>query len=165
MTSLDFNYAEPIASSDSASDSDMDSTPERVGVIHKSDYVVLNGRPVKIVEVSHSKPGKHGHAKVHLVGIDIFTSRRYEDVRPVGHMIQVPNIQKKEYTIIELNGCDSITLRDDITGKTRNDLKLKEDWDITARILDKYNQGKGRIKVTVFKALGEDQIKTFKVIE
>ena len=64
MASVDFNYAEPIASSDSASDSDMDSTPERIGVIHKSDNVVLNGRPVKVVEVSHSKPGKHGHAKV-----------------------------------------------------------------------------------------------------
>ena len=58
-------------------------------------------------------------------------------------MIQVPNIQKKEYTILDLNGCDSITLRDDITGKRRNDLKLKEDWDITARILDKYKEGKG----------------------
>jgi len=80
-------------------------------------------------------------------------------------MIQVPNIQKKEYTIVDLNECDSITLRDDNTGKTRNDLKLKEDWDITARILDKYNEGKGRIKVTVFKALSEEQIKTFKVIE
>lgn len=64
MASVDFNYAEPTASSDSASDSDMDSTPERIGVIHKSDHVVLNGRPVKVVEVSHSKPGKHGHAKV-----------------------------------------------------------------------------------------------------
>lgn len=64
MASVDFNYAEPIASSDCSSDSDMDSTPVRVGVIQKSDHVVLNGRPVKVVEVSHSKPGKHGHAKV-----------------------------------------------------------------------------------------------------
>ena len=72
MTSLDFNYTEPIASSDSASDSDMDSTPERVGAIHKSDYVVLNGRPVKVVEVSHSKPGKHGHAKVNQQFLSLF---------------------------------------------------------------------------------------------
>ena len=63
MASLDFNRAESIASSDSACDSDIDSTPERVGIIHKSDHVVLQGRPVKVVDVSHSKPGKHGHAK------------------------------------------------------------------------------------------------------
>lgn len=80
-------------------------------------------------------------------------------------MIQVPDIQKKEYTVVELNGCDSITLRDENTGKTRSDLKLKKDSDITPRILDKYNQGNSRIRVTVFKALGEEQIKAFKVLE
>ena len=30
-------------------------------------------RPCKIVEMSTSKTGKHGHAKVHLVALDIFT--------------------------------------------------------------------------------------------
>lgn len=29
------------------------------------------GRPCKIVEMSTSKTGKHGHAKVHLVAIDV----------------------------------------------------------------------------------------------
>ena len=29
------------------------------------------GRPCKIVDMSTSKTGKHGHAKVHLVGIDV----------------------------------------------------------------------------------------------
>ena len=31
----------------------------------------LIGRPCKIVDMSTSKTGKHGHAKVHLVGIDV----------------------------------------------------------------------------------------------
>lgn len=31
----------------------------------------LSGRPCKIVDMSTSKTGKHGHAKVHLVGIDV----------------------------------------------------------------------------------------------
>jgi hypothetical protein len=29
------------------------------------------GRPCKIVDMSTSKTGKHGHAKVHLVAIDV----------------------------------------------------------------------------------------------
>jgi hypothetical protein len=33
------------------------------------------GRPCKIVEMSTSKTGKHGHAKVHLVAIDV--SRKF----------------------------------------------------------------------------------------
>lgn len=32
---------------------------------------IISGRPCKIVEMSTSKTGKHGHAKVHLVGIDV----------------------------------------------------------------------------------------------
>ena len=34
---------------------------------------IPQNRPCKIVEMSTSKTGKHGHAKVHLVALDIFT--------------------------------------------------------------------------------------------
>ena len=36
-------------------------------------------RPCKIVEMSTSKTGKHGHAKVHLVALDIFTGALDDD--------------------------------------------------------------------------------------
>jgi hypothetical protein len=64
MTSLDFNFAEPIASYDDLVDASMDTSPEDIGSIQKSDYVVLNKRPLKVVEATHSHPGKHGHSKV-----------------------------------------------------------------------------------------------------
>ena len=35
--------------------------------------VARQNRPCKIVEMSTSKTGKHGHAKVHMVALDIFT--------------------------------------------------------------------------------------------
>jgi translation elongation factor P/translation initiation factor 5A len=35
--------------------------------------VSRQNRPCKIVEMSTSKTGKHGHAKVHMVALDIFT--------------------------------------------------------------------------------------------
>ena len=37
-------------------------------------------RPCKIVEMSTSKTGKHGHAKVHLVALDIFTGGVFENL-------------------------------------------------------------------------------------
>ena len=64
MTSMDFNFAEPIASYDNSDDTSMNTSPEDIGSIQKSDFVVLGGRPVKVVEASHSHPGKHGHSKV-----------------------------------------------------------------------------------------------------
>jgi translation initiation factor 5A len=100
-----------------------------------------------------------------LVGIDIFTGRRYEDVRPTGHMIQVPMVRKKDYVIVDIDGDDYMTLLNEDTCKIRKDLKLKEDWDITRRLLDKFNEGNSQIKVTVLKALGEEQIMAFKMID
>jgi translation initiation factor 5A len=143
---------------------------------------VLNGRPVKVVEVTHAQPGKHGHSKVlltiyfslflssmfiqvHLIGIDIFTGRRYEDVRPSGHVIQVPNIRKKDYLVVNIDDDNYITLLNEDTCNVRSDMKLKEDSDITRRMLDKFNEGNGQIKVTVLSALGEEQIMSFKTID
>lgn len=165
MTSLDFNFAEPIASFNDTVDAGMDMSPEDVGDIKKSDFVVLNGRPLKVVEVTHAKPGKHGHAKVHLIGIDIFTGRRCEDVRPAGHTIQVPKVGKKDYLVINVANDGYVTLLDEDSCKIRSDLKLTEDSDLARRLLDKFDEGEGQIKVTVLKALGEEQIMAFKVVD
>ena len=64
MVSVDFNFAEPIASYDDSVDASMDVSPADIGSIRISDFVVLNGRPLKVVEITHSHPGKHGHSKV-----------------------------------------------------------------------------------------------------
>ena len=71
MTSLDFNFAEPIASYNNTADDNMDSSPKDIGAIRKSDFIVLNGRPLKVVEVTHAKPGKHGHAKVPIAVLSL----------------------------------------------------------------------------------------------
>ena len=51
--------------------------PADAGAIKKGDHCMLKGHPVRVVEVSHSKTGKHGHAKASIIGIDIFTNKKY----------------------------------------------------------------------------------------
>ena len=63
-------------------------------------HVVIKNRPCKIVEKSTSATGKHGQAKAHLIGIDIFTSKKLEDVKPLNHDVDVPNISRKDYSLV-----------------------------------------------------------------
>ena len=57
--------------------------------IRKGGYAVLRGFPCKIVEVSTAQPGKHGHSKIHFIGLDIFTGKKYEDISPSKDTIEV----------------------------------------------------------------------------
>ncbi len=68
--------------------------------LRKNGFVVIKNRPCKIVDMSTSKTGKHGHAKVHLVAIDIFTGKKLEDLSPSTHNMDVPVVKRNEYTLV-----------------------------------------------------------------
>jgi len=74
--------------------------PQQAGEIRKGSHLMIKGRPCKCVEVSTSKTGKHGHAKAHIVAIDIFTGKKYEDLCPTSHNLEVPFVKRTEYQLL-----------------------------------------------------------------
>ncbi|CAK8686126.1 eukaryotic translation initiation factor 5A-2-like [Clavelina lepadiformis] len=131
--------------------------PKQCSSLRKNEFVLLKGKPCKIVDMSTSKTGKHGHAKVHLVGLDIFDTKKYEDICPSTHNMSCPNVDRKEYQCIGIEE-DYVTLMDE-GGDTREDLKATptQIGEIQA-ILDADDD----CLVSVLKAMGKEQIMTVK---
>ncbi|EDO30482.1 predicted protein [Nematostella vectensis] len=138
-----------------------DTYPAQCSSLRKNGHVVIKGRPCKIVEMSTSKTGKHGHAKVHLVALDIFTNKKYEDICPSTHNMNVPHVSRADFQVTNIEEDGYLELMDD-NGDTRADIKL-QDNDIAKEIRAKFEASEN-FMVTVLKAMGEETVVGVKVM-
>jgi len=137
-----------------AADSGASATyPQQCSALRKNGFVMLKGRPCKIVEMSTSKTGKHGHAKVHMVGLDIFTGKKCEDICPSTHNMDVPFVKREDYQLMDISDDGYLTLMSD-GGDLREDLKLP-DGDLGSQLKSEFDNGR-EILCTVLKACGEE---------
>lgn len=134
--------------------------PVQCSSLRKNGFVMLKGRPCRIVEMTTSKTGKHGHAKVHLVGIDIFCGKKHEDLCPSTHNIDVPNVNRSDFQLIDISDDGFVTLMND-KGDTRDDLKLPE-GELGQKIREEFSKEDTSVIVTVMSAVGTECIITHK---
>ena len=131
--------------------------PMEAGQIRKGGYIVIKNRPCKVVSVSTSKTGKHGHAKCNFVATDIFTGKKLEDIVPSTHGTTVPNVFRSEYTLLDITDEDYLSLMDE-GGETREDLKMPErPEELVKSIREGFDAGDSLI-LAVVKAMGEEHI-------
>merc|ERR1712048_108637 len=98
--------------------------PQQAGEIRKGSHLMIKGHPCKCIEVSTSKTGKHGHAKAHIVALDIFTGKKYEDLCPTSHNLEVPFVKRTEYQLLTADGnTGEVSLLQE-SGETKDDLNL-----------------------------------------
>merc|ERR1712167_343490 len=132
--------------------------------------IIIRGRPCKVIDMSTSKTGKHGHAKVHFVATDIFTGKKLEDIVPSTHTTTAPFVKRNEYQLIDIDGDEQFAslMLDD--GSTKDDLQLKPDDDtcpqqaVHKEICDGFENGLDLL-LTVQAACGEEAIISMKEIE
>ena len=124
-------------------------------------YICIKGRPCRVVSVSTSKTGKHGHAKCNFVATDIFTGKKLEDIVPSTHGTTVPNVFKEEYSLLDISDEDYLSLMD-ANGEVREDLQMPTYPDeLVKQIRDGFDAG-DTLSVWVVKAMGEEHVMTCK---
>merc|ERR1712186_159338 len=100
--------------------------PQQAGEIRKGSHLMIKGRPCKCVEVSTSKTGKHGHAKAHIVALDIFTGKKMEDLCPTSHNLDVPFVKRTEFQVLSADpDSGEVSLLTE-AGETKDDLNLPD---------------------------------------
>merc|ERR1712150_64781 len=135
--------------------------PQQCSALRKGGHVMIKGRPCKIVEMSTSKTGKHGHAKVHMVALDIFTGAKKEDICPSTHNMQVPHVKRDDYQFIDIDD-GMLNLMSD-KGETKDDIKCPDD-DVGKEIREKMAKVE-EFLVTILSALDEEKAVGVKTLD
>ncbi|MEM1649279.1 MAG: translation initiation factor IF-5A, partial [Sulfolobales archaeon] len=73
----------------------MSITYAELGELKEGSFIVIDGEPCRIVEITKAKTGKHGSAKAHVVAISILSGTRKTLVAPVDTRVEVPIIDKR----------------------------------------------------------------------
>ena len=140
--------------------------PIQAGTLHKGDYVMLKDHPCKLMEITTSKTGKHGHAKASLTGIDIFTAKKYEDSCPTSHSIDAPFVTRKDYQLADIAHDGFVTLLKE-DGTTKEDLKLGESEE-EVKMAEKLREllaASKDVLVGVMMAMGQEKIIDYKELQ
>jgi len=149
--------------------------PMAAGELRKGSHVMIKGHPCKVSEISTSKTGKHGHAKAHIVALDIFTAKKYEDLCPCSHNMAIPFVKRTELQVLTADpdtGEVSLLLED---GSTKDDLNLpdrvtvgeptEDDKKLTKEILDLVDKGDKTVVIAVLEACAIEKIVAVKTTD
>ncbi len=76
------------------------SKPVDVGSLKVGRYVIVDDEPCRIVDLTKSKPGKHGSTKARVVAIGVFDGAKRSFVKPVSAQVVVPIIEKRSGQVL-----------------------------------------------------------------
>jgi len=123
--------------------------PVDVNSLKVGSYIVIDNEPCKIVELTTSKPGKHGSAKARIVAIGIFDNVKRSIVVPTSSKVNVPEIRKTTAQVIAVLP-ESVQLMDLNTYETY-EVPLPDDESLRSKL-------EPGIEVEVWEIMGRRKI-------
>eukprot|EP00768_Dysnectes_brevis_P004619 gnl/Dysnectes_brevis/333_a368_11808.p1 GENE.gnl/Dysnectes_brevis/333_a368_11808~~gnl/Dysnectes_brevis/333_a368_11808.p1 ORF type:complete len:146 (+),score=35.24 gnl/Dysnectes_brevis/333_a368_11808:30-467(+) len=135
-----------------------DRFPKAAGQLKKGDHIVMKDKfPCKIQTLSVSKTGKHGHAKVAIMALDIFTNRKYEDAQPSTHNVWCPFVERVDYEVVNIED-DWIEAMAITEGTEDRQIRLPADEKMAEEITEFFEAGERSVIVNIVSALGQDHV-------
>ena len=120
--------------------------------LKKGSNLIIDGEPCRVANLSISRPGKHGHAKVRIEAIGLLDDKKRDIVMPGHDNVDVPLIDKRNAQVLSVTG-DSANVMDSETYETF-DLTIPEEmkssvtegvtvlyWDVLGRKVMKQIKG------------------------
>ena len=132
-----------------------DKTKVQVSKLKPGRYILIDGEPCRIGNITVSSPGKHGSAKARIEAVGIFDKKVRSIVKPTSAEVEVPIIDKRTAQIIAMTP-DTVQIMDmetyelydvPIEGGVADEIKdqLKEGINV------EYWETLGRIKIMKLK--------------
>ena len=79
-------------------------TMQEIRELKVGRYLVIDEEPCKIIELTTSKPGKHGESKAKIVAVGLFSQSKKSLISPVTHKVKVPLIEKRTAQVVSIQG-------------------------------------------------------------
>jgi translation initiation factor 5A len=143
--------------------------PTKAGDLRIGGYMCIDSRPSKITDIMRSKTGKHGSVKCHFIAVDIFTDKKREHLAMSTVNVDVPNVVKRDFQLVNIDA-DDIEYLDD-NGEPHTDLKMPgsdpmnscdSDKDLRLEIQTLFDNGE-ELFVTAVYAMDIVCVKAFRV--
>ncbi|MEM2841985.1 MAG: translation initiation factor IF-5A [Thermoproteota archaeon] len=127
-----------------------------LGSVKEGSWIVIDGEPCRIVEIAHSKVGKHGSAKARVVGIGLFDESKHTLMSPVDEKVEVPLIDKRNGQVISVSPSSIVIM--DLENYNTFEVPMPKDTSIsekmTPNMVVEYWQVGSRYKVMRIKSSG-----------
>lgn len=85
----------------------MSTTQGEIRQLKVGRYVVIDEEPCKILDITTSKPGKHGAAKARIEAVGMFDGVKRSMVAPVTEKCKIPMIDKRKVQILNMSGSNA----------------------------------------------------------
>lgn len=82
----------------------MATIPAQAKELREGRFVVIEGEPCKVVQIESSAPGKHGAAKMRIVGIGLFDNVKRTLLKPSDGDVEIPIVERKSGQVVSVSG-------------------------------------------------------------